>query len=53
MSEVAVNLQTAILKSTRDRLKELQDEHGHGNVGETIGWLIDENEAMKDEVTES
>lgn len=40
--EVAVNLQTAILKSTRTKLKDLQEEHGHENLGETIGWLIDE-----------
>jgi len=48
MTDVAVNLQTPILKSTRDRLKELQEEHGHDNAGETIAWLIDEVEAMKD-----
>jgi len=45
---IAVNLQTPIMKSTRDRLKELQDEHAHENIGETIGWLIDGFDAMKD-----
>ena len=48
MPDVAVNLQTPILKSVRDRLKELQEENGHDNAGETIGWLLDEVEAMKD-----
>ena len=46
--ETAVTLQTAILRSTRERLKDLQEEHGHENMGETIGWLIDEVEAMKE-----
>ena len=44
----AVTLQTAILESTKDELKKLQEEHGHSNPGETIGWLIDEVKAMKD-----
>ena len=48
MTDVAVNLQTPILKSTRDRLKELQEEHGHETIGETITWLIGEVKAMKD-----
>ena len=49
MADVAVNLQTPILKSVRDRLKEMQEEHGHDNAGETIGWLIDEIEVMADD----
>ena len=40
----AVTLQTAILKSVRDKLKQIQEEHGHESIGETIGWLIDEVE---------
>lgn len=48
MPDVAVNLQTPILKSMRDRLKELQEKHGHDNAGETIGWLLDEFDAMKE-----
>ena len=40
MTDVAVNLQTPILKSVRDRLKELQEGLGHDNAGETIGWLM-------------
>lgn len=44
MTAVAVTLQTPIMKSTRSQLKQLQDEHGHENLGETIGWLIDEVE---------
>ena len=44
----AVTLQTAILESTRDALRKLQEEHGHSNPGETIGMLIDEVNAMKD-----
>jgi hypothetical protein len=47
MADVAVNLQTPILKSTRDQLKELQEEHGHDTLGETIGWLIDEIDDCK------
>jgi len=50
MSEVAVNLQTPILKSVRDRLKELQEEHGHETIGETIAHLLDgelSDDAMK------
>ena len=45
MADVAVNLQTPILKSVRDRLKEIQEDIGHDNAGETIGWLIDGFEA--------
>ena len=48
MTDVAVILQTPILKSTRDRLKELQEELGHDNVGETVAWLIDEFDAIKE-----
>jgi hypothetical protein len=44
MPDVAVNLQTPILKSTRDRLKELQEERGHDNAGETIGMLLEHHE---------
>lgn len=44
MPDIAVNLQTPIMRSTRDKLKTLQDEHGHETIGETIGWLIDEVE---------
>ena len=46
MPDVAVNLQTPILKSTRDRLKELQEELGHDNAGETIAWLLHEIEGV-------
>jgi len=49
MADVAVNLQTPILKSVRDRLKETQEDHGHDNAGETIGWLLDEVKAMEEE----
>jgi len=45
----AVTLQTAILQSARDRLKELQEEHGHANPGETIGWLIAGVDATKED----
>jgi len=39
--EIGVTLQTPILKSVRTRAQEIQEEHGHENLGETIGWLID------------
>jgi len=48
----AVTLQTAILQSARDRLKELQEEHGHANPGETIGWLINEVDTTKEDRNE-
>ena len=44
MADTAVTLQTPILRSTRDKLKELQEEQGLDNPGELIGWLIDEVE---------
>jgi hypothetical protein len=37
-------MSTPILKSTRDRLKELQEENGHDNTGETIGMLLEHHE---------
>ena len=49
MPDVAVNLQTPILKSVRDRLKELQEEHGHDNAGETIAFLLDGEMMLSDE----
>ena len=42
MADVAVTLQTPIMRSVRSRLKEIQEERGYENMGETIGWLIDE-----------
>lgn len=39
--EIGVTLQTPILKSVRTRAQEIQEEHGHENLGETFGWLID------------
>lgn len=48
MAEIAVNLQTPILKSVRDRLKELQDENGHDNAGETIGMLLAEHKLYRE-----
>ena len=44
MADTAVNLQTPIMVSVRTQLKDLQEEKGHVNPGETIGWLIDEVE---------
>lgn len=44
MSDVAVNLQTPIMRSTLDKIGKLKEEHGHANAGETIGWLIEEVE---------
>lgn len=37
----AVMLQTAIMKSTRDRLKEIQEEHKHETLGETIFYILE------------
>ena len=50
MPDVAVTLQTPIMRSVRSRLKDIQEEHGHENMGETIGWLIDEVEARGAEI---
>ena len=44
----AVTLQTAILKSDRDKLQKIQKGAGHASIGETIGWLVKEFEARKD-----
>lgn len=46
MADVAVSLQTPILRSTKDRLKDIQEEQGHDNAGETIEWLINEVEGI-------
>lgn len=50
MADIAMNFQTPMMRSTRDRLKKLQDENGHETLGETIGWLIDECEKLKAEL---
>ena len=47
IAEIAVNLQTAILRSDRDRLKRVQDGHGFETLGETIGWLLDQTEVLQ------
>ena len=50
MPDVAVNLQTPIMRSVRAKLKKIQEEHGHETIGETIGWLIEENERLHAEI---
>ena len=47
MAEAAVNLQTAILKSDRDRLKMAQEDKGFETLGEVIGWLLDQVEEIE------
>jgi len=41
MTDIAVTLQTPIMKSVKLRAQEIQEEHGHENLGETFGWLIE------------
>ena len=53
MAEAAVNLQTAILKSDRDRLKNLQEICVFDTIGEVIGWLLDQVERDEPEGDES
>lgn len=50
MADIAINMQTPMMRSDRERLKKLQDENGHETLGETIGWLIDECEKLKAEL---
>ena len=44
MVDVAVNLQTPIMRSVVDKLNAIKKENRHANVGESIGWIIDEME---------
>ncbi len=44
MVDVAVSLQTPIMRSTLNKLNKIKEENGHANVGESIGWLIHEME---------
>ena len=47
MTDVAVSLQTPIMRSTLDKLNKIKEDNGHANAGESIGWLIDEIEMLK------
>ena len=48
MPDVAVSMQTPIMRSVRDKLKKVQEEQGFETIGETIGWLIEEAEKVED-----
>ena len=43
------HLQTPILQSVKDQLYELKDRLGHGNTGETIGYILDGDLMLSDE----
>lgn len=45
-ADVAVSLQTPIMRSVLNKLNKIKEDEGHTNAGETIGWIIEKTERL-------